>query len=188
MCGTEKMDYPKTWKKEFTTKNGLKLVFRPEQPGDTEMLWVMFSTLSKKSASYLLPPFPRDRVESWTTDIDYDDVLAIVVVLNENGNKRIIGSTSLKFNSQIPLKHKAELGLTIHDDYQNMGIGTALLKHIINVAQSKKLKKIHLNVSAENERAIFLYKKVGFVIEGTLQKASYVNRRYRDEYRMALFL
>ena len=64
------------------------------------------------------------------------------------------------------MKHKAELGITIHDDYQNMGIGTALLKHIINVARRKKLKKIHLNVNTENDRAIRLYKKAGFTTEG----------------------
>ena len=182
------MDYPKQWETELKTKNGLKIIFRPEQPGDTEMLWVMFSTLSKKSVSNLLPPISRDRVESWTTDIDYDEVLAIVAVLTENDNTRIIGTTSLRFNSQKPLKHKAELGLTIHEDYQNMGIGSALLKHIIKVARTKKLKKIHLNVSATNERAIHLYKKAGFTTEGILQKESYVNSRYRDEYRMALFL
>jgi L-phenylalanine/L-methionine N-acetyltransferase len=182
------MDYPTQWKTEFTTKNGLKIVFRPKQPEDTEMLWVMFSTLSKKSATHLLPPFPRDRIESWTTDIDYDKLLAIVAVLTEKDNKRIIGSISLKFNAQEPLKHKAELGLTIHDDYQNMGIGSALLKHIIKVARKRKLKKIHLDVSSSNERAIHVYKKAGFRTEGILQKESYVNGRYRDEYRMALFL
>jgi len=182
------MYYPTEWKTEFTTKNGLKVVFRPEQPTDTEMLWVMFSTLSKKSASNILPPFPRDRIESWTTEIDYDNVLAVVAVLTEKeDHKRIIGTTSLRFNSQKALKHKAELGLTIHDDYQNRGIGTALLKHIINVAKTKKLKKIHLNVSAENDRAIHLYKKVGFTVEGTLHTESFVNGKYRDEYRMALF-
>ena len=182
------MDYPHKWKTEFIAKNGLKIVFRPEQPGDTEMLWVMFSTLSTKSASNLLPPFPRDRIEGWTSEIDYDEVLAIVAVLTENDTKRIIGTTSLRFNSQKPLKHKAELGLTIHDDYQNMGIGTALLKHIINVAQTKKLKKIHLNVSTENDCAVHVYKKVGFTMEGILHNASFVNCKYRDEYRMALFL
>jgi len=182
------MDYPTEWKTESTTKRGLKLVFRPQWTTDTEMLWVMFSTLSKKSASFLLPPFGRERIEGWTTDIDYDEVLAIVAVLTEKDSKRIIGSTSLKFNSQEPLKHKAELGLTIHDDYQNMGIGTALLQHIINVARTKKFTKIHLNVSSENVRAIHLYEKVGFVTEGTLRKASFVNGKYRDEYRMALFL
>ena len=94
----------------------------------------------------------------------------------------------MRFNYQEPLKHKAELGLTIHDDFQKMGIGTALLKHRISVARAKKLKKIHLNVSTENNHALYLYKKVGFVIEGTLHKASYLNLRYRDEYRMTLFL
>ncbi|MCW8802311.1 MAG: GNAT family N-acetyltransferase [Candidatus Bathyarchaeota archaeon] len=182
------MNYPTEWEKEFTTKKGLKIVFRPEKPDDTEMLWVMFSTLSKKSASYLLPPFSRERIESWTSEIDYDEVLAIVAVLQEKDNKRIIGTTSLRFNSQKPLKHNAELGLTIHDDYQNMGIGSALLKHIIKVARTKKLKKIHLNVSATNKRAIHLYKKAGFTTEGILQRESYVNGRYRDEYRMAHFL
>ena len=179
------MDYPIEWKSEFTAKNGKKVVFRPEQSTDTEMLWQMFSTLSKESASNLLPPFPRERVEGWTRNINYDEVLAIVAV-TEDG-KRIIGSTSLKFNPQEALRHKAELGITVHDDYQNMGIGTALLNHIINVARMK-LRKVWLHVSTANDRAIRLYKKAGFVIEGKLCKESYVDGEYRDEYTMALFL
>ena len=164
----------------------MKVVFRPEKSGDTEMLWEMFSTLSKKSASNLLPPFTRARVEGWTRDIDYDEVLAIVAV-TEDG-QRIIGSTSLKFNPQDALKHKAELGITVHDDYQNLGIGTALLRHILDVARMKKLRKVWLHVSTANSRAIHVYKKAGFTIEGKLCKESCINGEYRDEYTMALFL
>ena len=182
------MGYPRKWKTKFTTRNGTKILFRPEKRSDTEMLWEMFSTLSEKSASNLLPPFTREIIESWTSDINYDKVLAIVAILNENDNKKIIGTTSLGFNSSKTLKHKAELGLTIHDNYQNMGIGTALLEHIINVARTKKLKKIHLNVSAKNAHAIHLYKQAGFTTEGKLEKASFVNGKYRDECRMAHFL
>jgi len=98
------MDYPTEWETTFTTKNRLKVVFRPEQPTDTEMLWTMFSTLSKKSASFLLPPFSKDRIESWTTDINYDEVLAIVAVVEEKSGQRIIGSASLEFNQQEALK------------------------------------------------------------------------------------
>ena len=187
MRGT-KLDYPNEWKTEFTAKNGKKVVFRPEQPNDTEMLWEMFSTLSKESASNLLPPFTRERVEGWTHDINYNEVLAIVAVIEEENGKRIIGSTSLKFNPQKALKHKAELGLTVHDDYQNMGIGTALLLHILDVARMKKLNKVWLQVSTNNDRAVHVYKKTGFTIEGKLCKESYINGKYRDEYRMALFL
>ena len=182
------MDYPTEWKTEFTAKNGKKVVFRPEHSTDTEMLWEMFSTLSKESASNLLPPFPRERVENWTSNINYNEVLAIVAVIAEKDRQRIIGSTSLKFNPQETIRHKAELGITVHDDYQNIGIGTALLNHMIDIARMKKLHKVWLHVSTANDRAIRLYKKAGFVVEGKLCKESFVNGEYRDEYRMALFL
>jgi len=182
------VDYPSEWETVFTAKNGEKVVFRPEQSGDTEMLWEMFSTLSEESASNLTPPFTRERVESWTSNINYDEVLAIVVIIEEKSEQRIIGSASLKFNQQEALKHKAELGITVHDNYQNMGIGTALLKHLITIARMKNLKKIYLHVSTANDRAINLYKKAGFKVEGKLCKESYINGKYRDEYRMALLL
>ena len=182
------MEYPSEWEMVFTAKNGKRVKFRPEQSGDTEMLWEMFSTLSEKSASNLIPPFTRERVESWTSNINYDEVLAIVAVVEKKSGQRIIGSASLKFHPQEALKHKAELGITVHDDYQNMGIGTALLKHLIGIARMKKLKKIYLNVSTANDRAINLYKKAGFEVEGKLCKESCINGEYRDEYRMALLL
>lgn len=182
------MTYPREWETEFTAKNDMKVVFRPEQSGDTEMLWKMFSTLSEESVSNLLPPFTRERVESWTNNINYDEVLAIVAVITDRDKQQIIGSASLKFNPQEALKHKAELGLTVHDDYQNMGIGTALLNHLIDIARMKKLNKVWLHVSTDNDRAIYMYKKAGFTIEGKLCKESCINGKYRNDYRMALFL
>ena len=182
------MEYPSEWEMEFTAKDGRKVKFRPEQPSDTEMLWKMFSTLSEESASNLLPPFTRERVESWTSNINYNEVLAIVAVIEENGEQRIVGDASLKFNPHEALKHKAELGITVHDDYQSMGIGTALLQHILDIARMKKLSKVWLQVSTDNDRAINMYKKAGFEIEGKLCKESYINGKHRNEYRMALFL
>ncbi len=148
----------------------------------------MFSTLSEKSASNLLPPFTRERVEGWTSNINYNEVLAIVAVIEEKNEQRIIGSASLEFNPQETLKHKAELGITVHDNYQNMGIGTALLNHLIDVARMKRLSKVWLHVSIDNDRAVHVCKKVGFTIEGKLCKESYVNDKYRNDYRMAIFL
>jgi putative acetyltransferase len=183
-----RLDYPSEWETEFTAKNGKKVVFRPEQPSDTEMLWKMFSTLSKENVSNLLPPFTRERVDGWTRNIDYNEVLAIVAVTEEENEQRIIGSASLKFNPQEALKHEAELGLSVHDDYQNMGIGTALLHHILYVARMKKLSKVWLHVSTANDRAVYVYTKVGFTIEGKLCKESCINGKYRNEYTLALFL
>ena len=148
----------------------------------------MFSTLSEESLSNLVPPFNRERIEGWTSKIDYDEVVAIVAVVEEKKKQRIVGISSLKFNPQEVFKHKAELGITVHDNYQNMGIGTGLLNHLIAIARKKKLGKVWLNVNTENDRAVHLYTKAGFETEGTMLKEMRLGGGYCDEYRMAIFL
>ena len=182
------MKYPTEWETEFIAKNGMKIRFRPELSSDTEMLWQMFSTLSEDSVSNLIPPFTRERVEGWTSNIDYDTVLAIVAVIGEESEQKIIGDASIKFNPHEHSKHKAELGVAVHDDYQNMGIGTALVKHLLNIAKMKKIRKVWLQVNYNNEIAIHIYKKAGFQIEGKLCRERYINGKYRNEYKMAILL
>jgi len=182
------MDYPSAWETTFTLADGTKVDFRPKQSTDTEMLWKMFSTLSEKTLSNLIPPFTLERIEAWTSNIDYGKVLTIVAAIREKDEQRIIGSASLSFNTHEIYKHKAELSIAGHDDYQNMGIGTAMLKHLLTIARMKKLLKVWLRVNTDNDKAVYLYKKVGFEIEGKLHKERYLNGQYGDEYRMALFL
>jgi hypothetical protein len=54
----------------------------------------MFSTLPEKSLSNL-PPFTREKVEGWTSSLDYEKVLTIVAIVIEKGEQRIIGTASL---------------------------------------------------------------------------------------------
>jgi putative acetyltransferase len=182
------MEYPSEWESVFTAKNGKKVDFRPKQSGDMEMLWKMFSTLSEKSLSNIVPPFTRERIENWTSNINYDEVLTIVAIIKEKNKQRIVGSTSLKFNPQETSKHKAEFSITVHDDYQNMGLGTAMLKHLLDIARMKKLRKVWLRVNTDNDRAVHVYKKAGFEIEAKLCKERFVKGKYVDEYIMAIFL
>jgi ribosomal protein S18 acetylase RimI-like enzyme len=181
------MGYPSEWEATFTLADGKKIDLRPKQSTDTEMLWNMFSTLSEKSLSNLVPPFTRERIEGWTSDIDHDKVLTIVAVVREKDEQRIVGSATLSFNKNEIFKHKAELAIAVHDDYQNMAIGTLMLKHLLDIAKIKELRKVWLLVNTDNDRAVHLYKKVGFEIEGKLSKERYSESRFGDEYRMAVF-
>jgi RimJ/RimL family protein N-acetyltransferase len=182
------MNCPNEWETVFTLKNGKKVDFRPKQSGDTEMLWKMFSTLSEKSLSNLAPPFTRERIERWTSKIDYDKVLTIVAVIEEKNEQRIVGSASLTFNEPEIYRHKAELSITVHDDYQNTGIGSAMLKHLLSIARMKKLRKVWLLVNTDNDRAVHVYEREGFEIEGKLCNERYFKGQYEDAYRMAIFL
>mgnify|MGYP001814673351 CR=1 FL=1 len=62
-------------------------------------------------------------------------------------------------------KHKTEFAITVHDDYQNRGLGTIVTNHMVDIARGKGLKKVHLWVAAGNERAVHVYKKWGFHME-----------------------
>jgi len=53
--------------------------------------------------------------------------------------------------------------------------------HILN------LHKLYLIVDKENEKAIYVYKKAGFHIEGELQEEFFTEGKYRDAYRMCVF-
>ena len=182
------MLYPKDWETETTLKDGRKVLLRPELPTDTEMLWEMFSTLSKASLDNLVKPFTRERVEGWTSNIDYNRNLPILAVVQEGKKKRIIGSASLSFQQPEAFRHKAELGITVHDDYQNLGLGTAMIKHLLNIASKKGLKKVYLLVNTDNSHAIHVYEKLGFKLEAKLEKEHFIEGRLEDDYRMAIFL
>lgn len=182
------MSYPSAWGTAFKLADGKEVNFRPIQSGDTEMLWKMISALSEKSLSNLVPPFTRERIEGWTSNIDYDKVLTIVAVIEEKNEQRIIGSAALVFNKQEIFRHRAELNITVQDNYQNMGIGTAMLKHLLNIARMKTLRKVTLLCNTDNDRAVHVYKKLGFEIEGRFSKERFSSGQYGDLYRMAIFL
>lgn len=55
--------------------------------------------------------------------------------------------------------------IAVHPDYRKHGIGTKLMKHIIELASRKGAKKIVLEVRVSNKIAQNLYKKLGFKVE-----------------------
>ncbi|MEZ4950347.1 MAG: GNAT family N-acetyltransferase [Saprospiraceae bacterium] len=52
--------------------------------------------------------------------------------------------------------------MAVHPDFQNQGIGMALLHHVKEEADRLGIKKITLDVSVENHTAFALYSKAGF--------------------------
>jgi RimJ/RimL family protein N-acetyltransferase len=182
------LQYPKEFEKNITLTDGTHIFLRPELSTDTEMLWQMFSTLSQDSLRYLVLPFTRDRIEKWTGKINYGKVLPILAVYRESNRTRVVANASLIFNEADSERHKAEFGLTVHDDFQNKGLGTIMTKRMIEIAREKKLKKVSLTVVTENDRAIRVYEKCGFKIEAKLEKENLVDGKFYDDYIMSIFL
>ena len=109
-----------------------------------------------------------------------------LVATNENGD--IVGQSAI--TQDYPDRKKAEhiygFGIAILKDYWGIGLATKMMEQIINYAKQIGVVRLDLFVITTNDRAIKLYKKFGFEIEGTLKKCHKVGEIYQDEYIMAL--
>jgi len=80
---------------------------------------------------------------------------------------------------------RAAFGIMVHEDYQGIGVGNALMEAMCDLADNwLNLHRLELEVFTDNEVAIALYKKFGFEIEATRRRAAFRNGDYQDTYCM----
>lgn len=103
--------------------------------------------------------------------------------------KKILGSTMMNFRTKGRIRHRVDLGWGLHPDYQKQGIGTQLLKRILEIAKKKGFIKAEAEAAIENKASIKLAKKLGFKIEGLKKKAMITDDgRYIDTYILGKIL
>ena len=82
--------------------------------------------------------------------------------------------------------HRGTLGMGVVPEYRGRGIGKRLLHQTLKQAFANGFIRVELNVRADNLRAIRLYEKLGFVREGLLRDAVFVDGEFHDAIAMAL--
>lgn len=116
-------------------------------------------------------------------DDNQHQFVATVIV---NGEELIIGTAGLAVEKMHRVRHSGSIGIMVHKQYQNQGVGTALLNTLIDLADNwLMLVRVELSVYQDNKKAIHLYEKFGFVKEGVKRFASIRNGKYEDEIIMA---
>lgn len=72
------------------------------------------------------------------------------------------GESNSITNQQRKLRHRASVGIMLQRKHWGLGLGTAMLRQLLDVAKDRGLMQVELEVIEGNERAIGLYKKLGF--------------------------
>ena len=131
---------------------------------------------------------PSERVkrsETFLANLD-ENSHEFAAVVRTDGGEKVVGMAGLTVNANPRLRHSAGFGIMVHKDYQDQGVGTALMKAVLDLADNwLMLVRVELGVYTDNARAIHLYKKMGFEAEGTRRKAAIRNGTYADELIMA---
>lgn len=101
-------------------------------------------------------------------------------------NDELIGEITLSAQPR-RFSHTAELGICVVQDWCGRGIGTRLMEAALSWArQSDRLRSIFLSVNRENQGAIRLYERFGFVQYGFYEANSFYNDSYHDTVLMNL--
>ena len=84
------------------------------------------------------------------------DIAANFLALRES---RVIGHAALIPDEKV---ESGEFVIFVHQDFRNLGIGTALSKATLERAKTRGFKSVWLTVSITNFIAARLYRKIGF--------------------------
>ena len=91
---------------------------------------------------------------------DHHSLVAVV-------DGQVVGQLGLDIQQGARRRDVGSFGMAVHDDYQGQGVGSALMAAMLDLADNwLGLRRLELEVWADNAAAIHLYEKFGFEIEG----------------------
>ena len=117
-----------------------------------------------------------------------DDPRCLMLVAELDG--QIISTADISSHgAKSRVLHRAELGISVRKDYWRQGIGSALMKRLIDFAAQTGYEQIELTVESKNARALALYHKYGFIVYGTRPHGmKYPDGSYDNDYLMVKML
>lgn len=158
------------------------LRIRPLSPDDTKDIHALHRMPLAARNTMHVPT----HTEEWIRSRFFGTVDPSRHTLGAEVDSRIVGYAGLSVATHPRLRHGAKFFVVVHDDFHGRGIGRALTTAMLDLADSYLgLIRVHLEVNFDNARAIALYEKCGFVVEGRLRGNILRDGEYIDSIVMA---
>ncbi|MHB8076362.1 N-acetyltransferase family protein [Desulfosporosinus fructosivorans] len=102
-----------------------------------------------------------------------------ILVFEENNS--VLGfATFGPFRAWPAYKYTIEHSVYVHSGYWNHGVGSALLKEIINLAGERNFATLVAGIDSSNNSSLKMHQKFGFEYSGTIQRAGYKFGKWLD--------
>ena len=164
----------------------MEFTIRPVQPGDGTGINALRRMPGVFENTLGIPSERMQRNEEQIQTAGRNTHHFVAVTDDGAGGERIIGAAGLEVYDNPRTRHSGGIGIMVHADYQRQGVGTLLMETLLDIADNwLMLVRVELTVFVDNARAIALYEKLGFTIEGVKRAAAIRGGRYVDEYIMA---
>ncbi|CEG57736.1 bifunctional acetate--CoA ligase family protein/GNAT family N-acetyltransferase [Legionella fallonii] len=157
--------YPNYLVSEYQLPQGEKLLIRPIRPEDANVEQKFIRHLSDSTKRFrfmgILHTLSPEMLLR-TTQIDYDREMAMVAVIQRDAKDFIIGIAEYVANIDM---HSCEFAVVVTDEWQNKGIGSYLMRCLINAAETQNLKIMEGSVLSVNADMLKLATNFGFSIK-----------------------
>lgn len=155
------------------TFKGMEIRFRPIKPSDERLLREFFYSHSPETVyqRYHMPlkSLSPQQVQQLCT-LDYDRQIALIGLASTGEAEKIVAVGRYELDPSTGL---AEVAFTVHDDLQGRGIGTWLMKRLVDVARARGVRGFVGSVLAGNVKMLNLFHRSGFPVTSTLDQGEY---------------
>ena len=166
------------------------IAIREIRETDAEMFLDLCHQLDQETQFMLLEPGER----TITVEEQQEHIKGVIsrdnqtILVAEEQQGQLAGYLAAIGGNYNRNRYTAYLVIGILQGFAGQGIGTQLFTQAENWARIHSIHRLELTVMVHNKRAVRLYQKMGFEIEGRKKQNLRVDGRYVDEYEMAKLL
>lgn len=158
------------------------IAIRRAELADAEGIRATFASPRAMAGTLQLPLPTTEMWRKRITEHPPEEYLLVAAVDGE-----VVGNLGLHATSRSPRRrHAGTIGMSVRDDWQGRGVGSALLAAALDIADNwLNYTRLELTVYVDNVAALALYRKFGFEMEGTHLRYAFRNGQFVDAYAMA---
>lgn len=152
-----------------TLKNGVTVKIRPVRPADKDGITDAFNRLDPESVYtrfFQVKKSLSDRELKAATEVDFENVVALVVTIESGGKEIIIGGGRYLAFDRAGTR-RAEIAFMVEDDYQGLGLAGRIMKHLIRIAREKGVSQFEAEVLPQNKAMLTVFSRSGLPMKQT---------------------
>jgi acetyltransferase len=157
--------YPQHLVRQVTLADGTALTIRPIRPEDARIEAEFVRNLSEESRYYRFMDTLRElspQMLSHFTHVDYDRHMAFIAVTGEGARETEIAVARYIVSDDAT---SCEFAVVVADAWQRKGVGTLLMRTLIETARARGLRRMFGEVLAGNHKMLELMQRLGFQLK-----------------------
>lgn len=152
--------------KTIILRDGTNACIRPLDKQDGPALLSFFQALPEDDRLFLKEDVTRqDVIDRWMSELNFNKVIPIVA----EKDSAIIGDATLHLNKLGWQKHMAEIRCVVSREYQQKGLGTALMRELLAHAVERGVQKVTATMMNTQKSAQRAFERIGFKKEAELK-------------------